>query len=183
MRSYKLHPQSATARQSYQQTFQPVKNTSPVSRHLSPQTQSSVFNPKPIYFRVGEVIKTGWGADFYENGKPLQFPKVLKKLKTKVVTDEECRKSTDELEIPHHSMCSFQDGESTCAGDSGGPVFKLINNLTLIQVGLNSGFVTDTYENICHKQISVSTKISPFVGWIHRRIQGCGNYPLRPERK
>ena len=158
--------------------------TNPVSRYLTLiQQLNTAFNNETNRVRLGEVIKTGWGANFSEPGKPHQFPKVLKKLYTKTVSDEECRKSTDEIEIPRTSMCSFQDGESTCPGDSGGPVYKLINNITLIQVGLNAGFVTDTYENICHKEISVSTKISPFVGWIHRRIQGCGNYPLRSVKK
>ena len=68
-------------------------------------------------------------------------------------------------------LCTRQDGGGVCFGDSGSPLYVWTNNVTWTQVGIASAATG------CNHGVGIFVKISHYVGWIHRRISGCGNFP------
>ena len=65
-----------------------------------------------------------------------------------------------------------------CGGDAGAPVF-LINEKdgSRSQVGHAVGLSGASYGR-CDNRSFNYVDLAPFAGWIHRRISGCGNYPI-----
>ena len=69
-------------------------------------------------------------------------------------------------------LCTRKDViGGVCHGDSGSPLYVWTKNVSWTQWGTVSGGTS------CFDGHGLFTKISYYVGWIHRRISGCGNYP------
>ena len=105
---------------------------------------------------------------------------VLREAKTLLVPLVECKKAREEQVggrpvFPVHQICTRHiEGMHAGLGDSGGPIFQLAEKGKIssgyVQLGLVSSRAGNTH--------IFYTKISSFVGWIHRRISGCGNHPF-----
>ena len=81
--------------------------------------------------------------------------------------------------ITRFTLCSPSMGvRGPCTGDAGGPLY-LINEQDGIrtQVGHATGAQAEIGGE-CDYKTYTYTDLSPFLGWIHRRISGCGNYPI-----
>ena len=121
------------------------------------------------------------------NNIGIQPVREMREIHVPIVTNEECNKWLKDLKFGEYvndlQMCTRQvDGMSWCWHDWGGPLFLIKNASYMVQVGITSlrpfragvafacgqdGFMT------------VNTRVSKYLGWIHRRISGCGNYPFR----
>ena len=70
--------------------------------------------------------------------------------------------------------------QGPCGGDAGAPAF-LVKNGTRTQIGHAAG-TNGATDGICGGPNGTRgflyVDYAPFVGWIHRRISGCGNYPV-----
>ena len=63
-----------------------------------------------------------------------------------------------------------------CNADPGAPVFNIQEDGTRILVGQAAG-TNGGGDGYCDNGTFLYTDLAPFVGWIHRRISNCGNYP------
>ena len=70
------------------------------------------------------------------------------------------------------------NGKGSCIGDMGCPLFLLKNESYMIQVGITSFLPAYQFKCGTHNMVYVYMNVSNYVGWIHRRISGCGNHPF-----
>ena len=96
---------------------------------------------------------------------------------------KECQKSLCggiecDFDIPKSVLCSSnEDGlVGPCNADPGAPVFFIKEDGAHILVGHTVGTVGGG-PGRCNNNTYLYTDLAPFVGWIHRRISDCGNYP------
>ena len=67
--------------------------------------------------------------------------------------------------------------QGPCDGDAGAPAFLVVNG-TRTQVGHAVGSSGASNDGLCGEDIGfMYVDYAPFVGWIHRRISDCGNFP------
>ena len=101
-----------------------------------------------------------------------------------IITLEECNKRIHDYGIPYITisdlaMCTRQEGnKGVCWSDWGAPLLLIKNESYVVQVGLFS--VRPVYQAKCGTEgnVAVFTRISRYLGWIHRRTSGCGNHPF-----
>ena len=77
---------------------------------------------------------------------------------------------------PIHQICTKTvNGTHAASGDSGGPIFQLREKGNIysgyVQLGIASRLLA--YDKYVSYQ-----DVADYVGWIHRRISGCGNHPF-----
>ena len=101
------------------------------------------------------------------------------------MTNEECDKYVKTLrpyyEITKLITCTrYVDRMGWCVGDNGAPLFMIKNESYMVQVGIAS--VRVKYDTSCAPDghMALYTRVSEYLGWIHRRISGCGNHPFHP---
>ena len=104
-----------------------------------------------------------------------------------IVNNEECNKWLKDMKYGQYvnelQMCTRQvQGMIWCWGDYGSPLFLIKNESYTVQVGITSirPFATAAFscgQNWQEGFMTVNTRVSKYLGWIHRRISGCGNHP------
>ena len=103
----------------------------------------------------------------------------LREARTLLVPVDECKKAREQqlnvTIIPLHQICTRNvDGMRADHGDSGGPIFQLLEKNNghsgYVQMGVVSSAAGNTHV--------LYTDVSHFVGWLHRRVSGCGNHPF-----
>lgn len=85
-------------------------------------------------------VITGWGAVEVTEENSFVYPTALQDASVPLVTDELCNapESYDGLIQTQHLCAGFEEGEiDACVGDSGGPLFLMIDG-TRMQVGITS---------------------------------------------
>ena len=108
----------------------------------------------------------------------------LEEIETEINTIQKCNQRLKEVGRPNVQltdlyMCTNEtNGRGACIGDQGCPLFLIKNESYMVQVGIMS--FRPAYQFLCgtENQVSVYTRVSKYVGWIHRRISGCGNHPF-----
>ena len=102
----------------------------------------------------------------------------LREGQVRLVPLDECKKAKEAernltLVFKNQLCTSNKDGASPGGGDSGSPMFQLREKGKIesgyFLLGLVTGPAGDHHE--------LYTKVADYVGWIHRRISGCGNHP------
>ena len=76
-----------------------------------------------------------------------------------------------------HAICTrHENGTHAAHGDSGGPIFQLKEKGNIhsgyVQLGVANGYTGPMEKFVFYADVA------PYVGWIHRRISGCGNHPF-----
>ena len=125
----------------------------------------------------------GWGHKGQEPGPNINNE--MKEVELPVVTNEECNKWLEDSRYPGGRVNDLQictrnpKGKGWCLFDGGAPLFLIKNESYMIQIGLAS-VRAFTARPPCGQEgfMSVYTRISKYLGWIHRRISGCGNHPF-----
>ena len=129
---------------------------------------------------VGTAWIAGWG----------DTPNVsrLTEVSTPIVTNEECTAwirqlfpSYKNLTLTKLITCTrYAEQTGLCCGDWGAPLFIVKNESYVVQVGIAS--VRPYYSSYCgfEGDMTLYTRVSEYLGWIHRRISGCGNHPFHP---
>ena len=101
---------------------------------------------------------------------------------------EDCRKHPEyKFKWSRKNLCSFNNETSgPCNGDVGAPLFVWRDRgsdgkpKTLVQAGVAVGTVASGGP-ACREAAFIYTDVSLYVGWIHRRISGCGNFPYNTD--
>jgi secreted trypsin-like serine protease len=111
----------------------------------------------------------GWGATSYERDIPGNYPAALQDAAVPLVFNSECNspQSYDGLITPTHLCAGFVDGEvDACAGDSGGPLFVIENDVPQ-QIGITS------FGNGCGLPLfyGIYTNVSHFIPWLANYIE------------
>ena len=156
-------------------TFHPARPTRPVrtSFHIIGDRVEALGCQLKIFFICckGNAWATGFGA--YNLTVPSPPQKFLQKKEVQMIPNSEClhNKTDPPTRANERVICTRQDGGGVCFGDSGSPLYVWTKNVTWTQVGIVSGGTS------CNNGLGLFVKISHFVGWIHRRISGCGNFP------
>ena len=130
--------------------------------------------------RIAGTQLTLVGYGITKNYAPYQYSDVPTKGKIIPLTYEECLRHLGPASITRYTLCSSNKVglAGPCGGDPGAPLF-LINEKdgTRSQVGHVTGGDGATFGR-CDNGTYWYVDFAPFVGCIHRRISGCGNYPI-----
>ncbi|OWA50957.1 putative Chymotrypsinogen B [Hypsibius exemplaris] len=114
-------------------------------------------NPQP----GDRLLTIGWGKTtvLFDD-----LPEDLQGARLTVITDTECAKRLGKgRTMPTTNICTDNDGATTCSGDSGGPLFKVIGTKKFQLVGITSyGWKKCTQD----KKASVFTRVSQYLPWI-----------------
>ena len=109
----------------------------------------------------------------------------MKEIDIEINTLEKCNQRLEEqgrdIKLTDLYLCTNEtDGKGACLGDFGSPLFLIKNESYMVQVGMFT--LKPTYQFRCdlQDQVVVYAKLSKYVGWIHRRVSGCGNHPFHP---
>ena len=143
-----------------------------------------------LFFRTaGTAWLPGWGPiRRIGNGSSI-FDYRLRELDCEINTLEKCHQRLKEhgrpnIKLTDLYLCTNETGEKragACLGDWGSPLFLIKNESYMVQVGI---FVArPAYQFHCgdrDDQVVVYMNVSRYVGWIHRRISGCGNHRFLP---
>ena len=124
------------------------------------------------------MVGTGWMAAWsYGDVR-------LKEIYNPLVTNEVCQKWLKTLR-PHYEItklvfCArYIDRMGWCVGDYGAPLFFIKNESYMVQIGIAS--VRPKYDACARDgHMALYTRVSEYLGWIHRRISNCGNHPFHP---
>lgn len=107
-----------------------------------------------------ELYTAGWGRiDRDDEGA---LAEVLKQLKTKTISSEECQKRIS-VKLLDTIMCTEHVSGSTCHGDSGGPVVRRDDNGTWFLEGVISGGPRKCSGTATPMRF---TRVSRFVRWV-----------------
>ena len=132
------------------------------------------------------ALGTGWIPGFGEqsDGSPgggAIATGRLYEVQNPIVTNEECNKWLEYvkigLRVTNLLTCTRQiDKMGWCWRDWGSPLFLIKNESYMVQVGIAS--IRPFYGRPCGQDghMTVYTRVSKYLGWIHRRITGCGNH-------
>jgi len=109
---------------------------------------------------------SGWGFTM-EDGNTSS---VLKKVATQIVPNDKCQKmyeNNTRLVINNGTMCSGNDGNGSCYGDSGGPVVCNRENGLYVLCGIVSG------GEGCGRPgfPDVDTRVSYYTDWIKKIVE------------
>lgn len=107
-------------------------------------------------------VVSGFGLT--ENGTVSQ---VLLRVNLQVISNEECNQTYGN--IPASKVCArwiTRHGESSCFGDSGGPLTAQVNGVTTVIGVVSSGSPTSCDSG----EESVYTRVSEFIDWIETTI-------------
>ena len=136
------------------------------------------------------MVGTGWiaGRGFrnpQENDTYNYVPNNnLTEIHSPIVTNEECNQWLKKFGRPNYQVsklitCTRQERNSGwCWNDQGAPLFLIKNESYMVQVGIAS--VRPAYSAPCGVDgyMTLYTRVSEYLGWIHRRISSCGNHPF-----
>ena len=108
----------------------------------------------------------------------------MMEIDTEINTNQKCNQRLKEVGRPYINLtdsylCTNEtNGKGACYGDYGCPLFSIKNEYNMVQIGIWS--FRPAYQFHCgeHNQVAVYIRVSKYVGWIHRRISGCGNHPF-----
>ena len=125
--------------------------------------------------REAETAVIGWGVSDVPGGPT----PALREAKTLLVPLDECKKAREEYYnvtvVLRYQICTRHvDGMRANNADSGGPIFQLKEKDNIHKGYVQLGIVS-TRAGANHV---LYTEVSHFVGWIHRRVSGCGNHPF-----
>ena len=124
---------------------------------------------------IADVIVAGWG----QHGSEIPTSALIEG-SLRLVPLADCQKAALEEDkwntTLQHQICTVDGPDSPGPGDSGSPLFQLRE-----KDNIHSGYVVLGVVSFgAGKHHEVYTKVSDFVGWIHRRTSGCGNHPWSP---
>ena len=108
----------------------------------------------------------------------------LYEIDTEINTLQKCNERLKEVGRPYINltdlyMCTNEtNGKGNCNGDMGCPLFLIKNESYTVQVGITSFLPAYQFPCGAHNQVYVYMNVAKYVGWIHRRITGCGNHPF-----
>ena len=148
-------------------------------------TSTNYLDSVSLHYIVGTAWIAGWGERGpYGNTSGVNFRMV--EADNEINTNEKCNARLKEVGRPYIKltdlfMCTNEtNGKGACPGDMGVPLFLIKNESYMVQVGIYN--THPAYQFPCgeHNQVGVYMRISKYVGWIHRRISGCGNHPFNP---
>ena len=130
-----------------------------------------------------KLTLVGYGE--YMNCAYNQFAVVPRKGEIETVSFEECKEFLCEgRECPNFDVSRFVFCSSNAEGlvgpcniDPGAPVFLIRHDGAHILTGIGAG-TSGGQHGICNNGTFLYMDLAPFVGWIHRRISHCGNYPI-----
>ncbi|XP_045132694.1 trypsin-1-like isoform X2 [Portunus trituberculatus] len=132
---------------------------------LDGKTVAPISLPTPLTKSTGECVVAGWGRISNEN---FTCSDVLRKVRLPIVSDEECRKSYDNIneKIFDSNICAGykEGGKSSCNGDSGGPLVCQGENNKNYVAGVVSWGIGCGFPNVPN----VYTEVSYFVDWIEK---------------
>ena len=150
--------------------YNPHKTSSPydialvkLSEKLDFSKKHSHISPICLPNRNEEVNENskcqavGWGKTS-SNSKPSS---VLKYVDQNIINKKKCKKAYPDLTNKH--ICANHHGETTCNGDSGGPLECMRQDGSWVLQGITS------FGNVkCGDSPSVFSKVSKHLKWIHR---------------
>ena len=133
------------------------------------------------------MVGLGWIPGFGDRAKGIggnsQPTDRLYEAQNPIVTNQECNKWLEDtkfgLRVTNLLTCTRQvDKMGWCWYDYGSPLFLIKNESYMVQVGIAS--IRPLYGAPCgyDGHMTVYTRVSRYLGWIHRRISGCGNHPF-----
>ncbi|WDE13563.1 trypsin-like serine protease [Thalassomonas haliotis] len=131
-------------------------------------------NNNTIGFTTGSTgdIATliGWGDTSHGNG---QYPDILQAVDLPVISPATCDSIWGQygVNIPSSQLCASTNTESSCSGDSGGPLFVNENGQDK-QIGV----VSYGYTASCTSSVapSVFTRVSSYTDWIDSVVNDGG---------
>ena len=134
--------------------------------------------------RVTATVNISRASDdfrFLSNDRP-------REIDTELSTIEKCNQRFAEIGLSHRVtnlyLCTLEKkGKGICWGDRGAPLFLIKDGSHMVQVGIAG--TRPNFREPCgsENQVTTFTRVSKYVGWIHRRISGCGNHPVHPETR
>ena len=138
------------------------------------------------------ITGTGWVASWGIRDEPGSSARNhrLMEVDNPIITLEECNKFIHEtgktrVTVTDLAMCIRDEpGKGVCWFDWGAALLLIMNESYMVQVGIFS--VRPIYQERCgsaHGNVAVFTRVSRYLGWIHRRISGCGNHHFITEIK
>ena len=135
------------------------------------------------------AILVGTGK-FLDDQSSHDFSDVPLKGKVIIRSYEDCKKDPEyRPKWPRTYLCSFRnETHGPCDGDAGSPLFVWQDadadgkRKILVQVGHAVETSGSNRPNRCTASAFIYTGLSQYVGWIHRRVSGCGNYPYNTQR-
>lgn len=113
-----------------------------------PFSYNAVVQPIPLAIPGHDYLAnwatiSGWGSITREPGEHVR-PSILQRLDVPMLSSEECNELLD-MYAPGFThgvdnICagSNEQGQSTCGGDSGGPLIQIDNSGILVQIGVLS---------------------------------------------
>ena len=132
-----------------------------------------------IFYNTAKGLwSAGWGAWLPQHHN---HSNVLRKSPVKLISNEECEKSDGAIHLSTSNFCSL--GSGPCWRETGAPLWQIyqvtgasvqIGVVAVMELPLNFSFE-------CNETAVFYTDVSFYIGWIHRRISGCGNYPSHPD--
>ena len=140
-----------------------------------------------LFRTTGTAWVPGWGPlRRLNNGSSVRDYR-LREVDTEINTLEKCNQRLIEhgrpnIKLTDLYLCTNETGrKGVCIGDEGSPLFLIKNESYMVQVGI---FISrPAYQFFCSDkpyQVAVYMNVAKYVGWIHRRISGCGNHPFLP---
>ena len=99
-----------------------------------------------------------------------------------IITTDECNKIIHDEGFKHITLTDLvvctrsENNMDICRGDWGAPLFLIKNESYMVQVGILS--FRPVYYRKCGYvgNVAAFTRVSKYLGWIHRRMSGCGNH-------
>ena len=135
-----------------------------------------------FYCDLVDAWAAGWGSYLFFYGQRHNHSDVLRKTKLKTLSREKCIEEDYGLKVHKYTFCTGR-GNGPCWEDTGAPLMvKDEKSGRYVQIGLVSARETPSPTDMinCNESVVYYTAVSYYVGWIHRRISGCGNFPVHP---
>ena len=124
----------------------------------------------------------GWGSYLFVLHEAHNHSDVLRKAKLKTLSREKCIEEDYGLKVSKYTFCTGR-GNGPCWEDTGTPL--------MVKDESSGRYVhrwivcarenpSPNYMINCNESVVYYTAVSYYVGWILRRISGCGNFPVHP---
>ena len=131
---------------------------------------------------TGTAWVAGWGQYSSVPNEPYVPIDKLMEVHNPIITIDECNKRIHDggfkdIWLTDLAICTRDDENmGVCWYDWGAPLFLIKNESYMVQIGIFN--VRPLYFLKCGREGNVATytRVSKYLGWIHRRISGCGNH-------
>ena len=130
---------------------------------------------------IGTAWIASWGARYPSKNESVRNYR-LTEIDIPIIALDECNErlktqGNAKLQVTDLTLCTLEGGiKGVCFLDWGAPLFLIKNESYMVQVGIFSFVPKQPSKCGTENRVDIFTRVSRYLGWIHRRISSCGNH-------